>query len=145
MEMENIIKLIETVNKSSITCFKYEEGDSCLSFDINRNVVYTEHSDIKSNNAIVDTNLANEQDETQLLTISSPMVGIFYAAKSEDSEPYIVVGDVIKKGQIIGVVEAMKLMNEIESDYDGVVEAILVNNKDLVEYGQVLVKIKNTN
>jgi acetyl-CoA carboxylase biotin carboxyl carrier protein len=142
MEMENIIKLIQTVSDSALTFFKYEEGDSSLSLEINRNVVYHEQPEVKSTTPIIEPSIRKEKLESQNLTITSPMVGIFYGAKSEDSEPFISVGDMVKKGQIIGIVEAMKLMNEIESDYDGLVEAILVKNKDLVEYGQSLVSIK---
>ncbi len=142
MEMENIIKLIQTVSDSALTSFKYEEGDSSLSLEINRNVVYSEQPEKKSVNVLAETNPKLEKTVSQNLTISSPMVGIFYSAKSEDSEPFISVGDVVKKGQIIGIVEAMKLMNEIESAFDGVVEEILVHNKDIVEYGQPLVSIK---
>ncbi len=70
--------------------------------------------------------------------VKSPLVGTFYAAPAEDAEPYVKVGDHVKKGQTLGIVEAMKLMNEIESDYDGVVTAILVQNGDTVEYGMPL-------
>ena len=69
------------------------------------------------------------------------MVGAFYAARAEGEEPFIKVGDKIKKGQTIGIIEAMKLMNEISATCDGVVEEILVENEDLVEYGQVIVKV----
>lgn len=142
MEMENIIKLIQTVSESSLTSFKYTEGDSSLSLEINRNIVYNQAPEIQVTPAFSDIRTENEKAESNKLTIASPMVGTFYAAKSEESEPYIAVGDVIKKGQIIGIVEAMKLMNEIESAYDGIVDAILVKNKDMVEYGQALVSIK---
>ncbi len=142
MEMENIIKLIQTVSESSLTSFKYTEGDSSLSLEINRNVVYSQAPDISVTPVINGTKAETDKADSNKLTITSPMVGTFYAAKSEGSDPYITVGDVIKKGQIIGIVEAMKLMNEIESAYDGIVEAILVKNKDMIEYGQALVTIK---
>lgn len=74
--------------------------------------------------------------------ITSPLVGTFYSSSSPDAEPYVKAGDTVKKGQILGIIEAMKLMNEIESEYDGVVEAVLVNNEDVVEYGQPLFRIK---
>ena len=74
--------------------------------------------------------------------VTSPLVGTFYSAPSPDAESYVKVGDTVKKGQVLGIIEAMKLMNEIESDYDGVVEAILVNNEDVVEYGQPLFRIR---
>ena len=69
------------------------------------------------------------------------MVGTFYCAPAEDKEPYVKVGDTVKKGQTIGIVEAMKLMNEIESEYEGTVREILVTNGQMVEYGQPLVRI----
>ena len=74
--------------------------------------------------------------------ITSPLVGTFYSSSSPDAEPYVKAGDTVKKGQILGIIEAMKLMNEIKSEYDGVVEAVLVNNEDVVEYGQPLFRIK---
>ena len=74
--------------------------------------------------------------------VASPLVGTFYAAPSEDAAPYVQVGDVVKKGQVLAIVEAMKLMNEIESEYDGIVEEILVENAQGVEYGQPLFRIR---
>ena len=74
--------------------------------------------------------------------VKSPLVGTFYAAPSEDAEPFIKVGDTVKKGQTLAIVEAMKLMNEIESEFDGVVTEILVENEENVEYGQPLFKIQ---
>lgn len=141
MEMENIIKLIKTVSDSALTSFKYEEGDSKLSLEINRNVIYSETPQTTTTHVILEAP-AKEESKSGNLMITSPMVGTFYAAKSEGSEPFIAVGDTVKKGQIIGIVEAMKLMNEIESAYDGIVEEILVKNKDMVEYGQNLVSIR---
>lgn len=74
--------------------------------------------------------------------VESPLVGTFYAASSPDSEPFVKKGDTVKKGQVLGIVEAMKLMNEIECEFDGVVADILVANGDMVEYGQPLFIIK---
>lgn len=76
--------------------------------------------------------------------VESPMVGTFYAAPSENDEPFVRVGDAVRAGQTVGIVEAMKLMNEIEAECDGIVEEILVSNEALVEYGQQLVKIRMT-
>lgn len=143
MEMENIIKLIQTVSESALTAFKYEEGDTSLTLEINRNVVYQNAPEgVLAPQVILETKSATDASVSKNLIITSPMVGTFYAAKSEGSDPFISVGDTVKKGQIIGIVEAMKLMNEIESEYDGVVESILIKNKDMVEYGQPLVSIK---
>lgn len=74
--------------------------------------------------------------------VVSPLVGTFYASSSPDAEPFVKVGDHVKKGQVLGIIEAMKLMNEIESEFDGVVEAILVDNEGVVEYGQPLFRIR---
>lgn len=73
--------------------------------------------------------------------MESPLVGTFYAAPAEDAESFVKVGDRVEKGQTLGIVEAMKLMNEIESDYSGTVAEILVNNREGVEYGQPLFRI----
>lgn len=144
MEMENIIKLIQTVSESALTSFKYEEGDTSLTLEINRNIVYQNQPEMVpvAQQVYVETKTATEDGISKNLIITSPMVGTFYAAKSEDSEPYIAVGDMVKKGQIIGIVEAMKLMNEIESEYDGIVESIMIKNQEMIEYGQPLVSIK---
>ncbi len=71
-------------------------------------------------------------------SIKSPMVGTFYRAASPEAKPFVAVGDTVKEGQPLCVIEAMKLMNEIESDAAGVVKAILVENGQPVEYGQAL-------
>lgn len=74
--------------------------------------------------------------------VTCPLVGTFYASPSPDSEDFVKVGDSVKKGQVIGIVEAMKLMNEIECEFDGIVEAVLVKNEEVVEYGQPLFRIR---
>lgn len=70
--------------------------------------------------------------------MKSPIVGTFYAASSPDAAPYVKVGDSVKEGQVLCIIEAMKLMNEIEAESAGVVREILVKNGDPVEFGQVL-------
>ncbi len=75
------------------------------------------------------------------LVIRSPMVGVFYAAPTEDSEPFIKEGDRVKKGDTLCVIEAMKLMNEIPAEQDGVITGILVKNGQTVEYGTPLFQI----
>ena len=74
--------------------------------------------------------------------VESPLVGTFYAAPAEDAAPFVSVGDSVKKGQTLAIIEAMKLMNEIESEYDGIIEEILVKNGQPVEYGQPIFKIR---
>ena len=75
------------------------------------------------------------------LLIRSPMVGVFYAAPTEDSEPFIKEGDHVKKGDTLCVIEAMKLMNEIPAEQDGVITGILAKNGQTVEYGTPLFQI----
>lgn len=74
--------------------------------------------------------------------ITSPMVGTFYRAPSPGAAPFIEVGDTVKKGQVIGIIEAMKLLNEVEADQDGVVKAFAAENGQPVEFGQPLVYLE---
>ncbi|HWP35744.1 MAG TPA: acetyl-CoA carboxylase biotin carboxyl carrier protein, partial [Thermodesulfobacteriota bacterium] len=75
-------------------------------------------------------------------TVTSPIVGTFYRAASPDAPPYVEVGSVVKKGQVLCIIEAMKLMNEIEAEFDGRVVAILVENGQPVEFGEPLFHIE---
>lgn len=79
--------------------------------------------------------------EDHLTKIHSPLVGTFYHASSPEAKPYVKLGDIVKKGQVVCIIEAMKIMNEITAPVDGVIEAILVNNKEVVGYDQVLMTI----
>ncbi|HEX6949203.1 MAG TPA: acetyl-CoA carboxylase biotin carboxyl carrier protein [Nitrospira sp.] len=78
------------------------------------------------------------EDAAGQITITSPIVGTFYRSPSPDADPYVEEGDYVKKGQVLCIVEAMKLMNEIESEVDGRVTKILVESTKPVEYGQAL-------
>ena len=75
-------------------------------------------------------------------TIEAPIVGTFYQAPSPDSDPFVKVGDKVQSGQTLCIIEAMKIMNEIESDISGEVVEVCANNEGLVEYGQTLFKIR---
>lgn len=77
-----------------------------------------------------------------LYDLKSPMVGTFYASSSPDAEPFVKAGDKINKGQTVGIVEAMKLMNELPSEVSGEIVEILVQNAEAVSYGQVLMKVR---
>jgi acetyl-CoA carboxylase biotin carboxyl carrier protein len=78
------------------------------------------------------------EDATGMMTITSPIVGTFYRSPSPDADPYVEEGDFVKKGQVLCIVEAMKLMNEIESETDGRIVKILAESTKPVEYGQAL-------
>ena len=84
---------------------------------------------------------AESHDIASDKVITSPLVGTFYSSSSPDAESFVKEGDTVKKGQVLGIIEAMKLMNEIESDFDGKVAEILVENGQPVEYGQPLFRI----
>ena len=76
------------------------------------------------------------------VSVTSPLVGVFYAAPAEDAKPFVTVGDRVSKGQTLCIVEAMKLMNEIAAEEDGVIEEICVTNGQVVEFGTVLFRLK---
>lgn len=84
----------------------------------------------------------NNKNQAPGKQITSPLVGTFYAAPAEDAAPFVKVGDQVEKGQVLAIIEAMKLMNEIESDFAGTVTEILVENGQAVEYGQPLFVIR---
>ena len=86
----------------------------------------------------VTTGQQEKKVEPEGKIIKSPLVGTFYAAPAEDAPAFVSVGDTVKKGQVVAIVEAMKLMNDIESDFDGKIVEIYVENGDAVEYGQPL-------
>ena len=165
MEMEKMIELIDAVSKSDLTGFKYEEDGIKLHLSKKENTCYvTENVSAPVNmtgtasaatvsagvfsaetgktNAEGDQALGAAAEEAVAGNIvESPLVGTFYSAPAEDAESFVKVGDRVEKGQTLGIVEAMKLMNEIESDYSGTVAEILVNNQEGVEYGQPLFRI----
>jgi acetyl-CoA carboxylase biotin carboxyl carrier protein len=82
------------------------------------------------------------KEDANLVDIKSPIVGTFYRAPSPDAPSYVEVGSSVKKGQPLCILEAMKLMNTLEAEYDGVIEEILVQNGDLVEFDQPIFKIR---
>ena len=154
MEMEKMIELIDAVSKSDLTGFNYEEEGIKLHLSKKENTCYVTENLSAPVNAVTtsaaEIKKAAEGDQISGTSaeeipvgnvVESPLVGTFYAAPAEDAESFVKVGDRVEKGQTLGIVEAMKLMNEIESDYSGTVAEILVNNQEGVEYGQPLFRI----
>ena len=154
MEMEKMIELIDAVSKSDLTGFKYEEEGIKLHLSKKETTCYVTENLSAPVNAVTtsaaEIKKAAEGDQISGTSaeeipvgnvVESPLVGTFYAAPAEDAESFVKVGDRVEKGQTLGIVEAMKLMNEIESDYSGTVAEILVNNQEGVEYGQPLFRI----
>ena len=93
------------------------------------------HASAENDNGI---HLSEKGEADSFLSVKSPLVGVFYAAPAENAEPYVSVGESVKKGQVLCIIEAMKLMNEIESECDGIVKEVLVENGEMVEFGQPL-------
>lgn len=149
MEFENLITLIREVSSSKLTDFSMKDGDFKISMGKREEkmiVTAQEGTTLISSDKLVsevDTHTANEEKAVVSGNqIKAPLVGTYYSASAPDADPFVKIGDTVKKGQTLGIIEAMKLMNEIESEYDGVVEDILVENGQMVEYGQILFVIK---
>lgn len=138
MELEQLLKLIDAMSNSALNSLKYEEKGVKISLQKEvsgkASVVRTEC--VKEEIPEVKSEVKIEEGEGNI--IKSPLVGTFYVAPSEDAAPFVQVGDRVEKGQTLAIVEAMKLMNEIESEFDGTIEEILVENGAPVEYGQPL-------
>ena len=160
MDTKQIIELIEAVSKSGLGEFEYNQGNVKLSLKakvqavtvaatattempISPVVVNSAQLPVQMSSEVINSETASDAASNEAVdTIKSPLIGTFYSAPAEGEEPFVKVGDMIKKGQIIGIVETMKLMNEVESDKDGVVTAILIENEQVVEFGQPLVAVK---
>lgn len=142
MESEDLIRLIETVSKSGLTGFKYENGGMKLQMSKKtgqRGIqVQADETPGQPIPAAKAEEIGAKKGSEMGKIMKSPLVGTFYAAPAEDAAPYVSVGDTVKKGQTLAIIEAMKLMNEIESEYDGVIKEIYVSNGQAVEYGQDL-------
>lgn len=154
MDIKEILQLIQAVSEHSLTKLELEEGDFFLSLEREKempqilNVTGAIPGAVPA--AMVQPAAPAQAamaaaPETAAIdsgsVVTSPLVGTFYNASSPEAEPFVKVGDTVKKGQVLGIIEAMKLMNEIESEFDGVVEAVLVENEEVVEYGQPLFRI----
>ena len=154
MEFENLLTLIKTVSDSELTDFDYEENGTRIRLKKKKETVVVSGAssnvpvmgleNIRTVENVAAVNTANTQadnSEPEGMVVKSPRGGTFYAAPAEDADPFVSVGDQVKKGQTLAIVEAMKLMNEIESDFDGKVAEIYVENGQAVEYGQPLFRI----
>ncbi len=159
-KLRDITNLVETSNideiKLEIDGIKIEINKKSLQ-QKSYSVKEKQDKSIKSKN-ILDKDLGYEKENTlnspkteyefedinkdkKIVEIKSPIVGVFYSSPSPGAEPFVVVGSKVKKGDTLCIIEAMKLMNKINSDYDGTISEILVKNEDAVEYDQTLMKI----
>lgn len=166
MDYKEIVNLMKEMNKTNLTKLEIEENGVKICLEKEAPVVNVAQPVVSSpafvpgyapapaiqpqviNQPTVtvtpasneNTEKVNEEAGTKKLV--SPMVGTFYSAASPDKPPFVKVGDKVKKGQTICIIEAMKLMNEIESEHDGEIVKILINNEEMVEFGQPLFLVK---
>ena len=146
MDLRKLKKLIDLVEASGISELELTEGEEKVKISRNNGVshqpqlvqsqpqsqlVQSQPQSIKTEEAQISPAVVGD-------TINSPMVGIFYRAASPDSSPFVDVGATVKKGDVLCIIEAMKLLNEIESDHDGIIKKILVENGQPVEFGEPL-------
>ena len=149
MEYSDIKKIIEDMGNSNLDYLELEFPDG-LKIKMEKDsqdkmIKNTNDQELKK--VMIDEVSENETlkleskaDENYKI-VKSPMVGTFYAKSSPKAEPFVKVGDKVKKGQVICIVEAMKLMNEVEAEFDGEIVEVCKNDEDMVEYGDTLFKI----
>ena len=164
LDHEDLNRLIEKISISDIQEFSLEGEDFKL--EIKRNLIDQNqvNNNLDSNSSFDRQAIANQKSinenislankpeipqvappgRSDLTEITSPMVGTFYRAAAPGEDPFIDVGNIVKVGQTICILEAMKLMNEIESEFNGEIIEILVENGTPVEFGQVLMRVKQS-
>ncbi|ABW17956.1 acetyl-CoA carboxylase biotin carboxyl carrier protein [Alkaliphilus oremlandii] len=161
MDAKDIKELILTIDKTSIEKLELEKNDIRIvitkkAFNESQNSITSDMKNLEEK--IAPSNAENfkrakeEMDHREGMRtttndentwiVKSPIVGTFYSASSPDAPPFVKIGDVIEKGQSLCIIEAMKIMNEIESEAEGEIVEILVRDEDIVEYGQPLMKIR---
>jgi len=147
MNIKKIKELIELMNDNNITEVEIEQEGTKIKLSKNNNSIVEQVSvpsyvAQKNINNVVEEKKETIEKDDNVKEIKSPMIGTFYRASSPEAEPYVKEGDVIKKGDVLCIVEAMKVMNEVKADFGGEILEINVDNAEAVEYGQVMFKIK---
>lgn len=144
MDLEKIEGLVKIIEESSLNEFTYKDKDVKITMSKldHPPVVAAGVPVAEPASAAVNTSVEAAEEEDDTLFITSPIVGTFYSAAAPDVPAFVKVGDQVKAGQTVCILEAMKLMNEIQSDYDCEIEAVLVSNEQKVEYGQPLFRVK---
>lgn len=146
MEYEKIKQLMDDMGNSKLSSIDIEFPDG-IKIKMEKKIeaeqvviTKTEPKVVTMQEQVEVTDTTNETVDGNIVT--SPMVGTFYIKPSPNSDPYVEVGKQVKKGDVLCIVEAMKLMNEIESEYDGEIAEIYVKDGEAVEYGKPLFRIK---
>ena len=145
MDIRKVKKLIEMLESSELKEIEIHEGEESVRLVKKQTeTVVTQVTQKPSDSSVVKTTTEHPQEniptieDTDGEVITSPMVGTFYAAASPGTKPFISVGDEVQEGDVVCIVEAMKMMNEIKSDYSGKVTSVLIENSEPVEFGQAL-------
>ena len=142
MDLEKIEGLVKIIENSSLTEFTLKEGDLKITMSKLDNPPVVAAGVPVTAQAAAEAAPVSEETEDETLFITSPIVGTFYSAPAPDAPAFVKVGDQVKNGQTVCILEAMKLMNEIQSEFDCEIEAVLVSNEQKVEYGQPLFRVK---
>lgn len=146
MDLEKIEGLVKIIENSSLTEFTIKEGDLKITMSkLDNPPVVAAGVPVGPAPAPApapEAEPAEAEAEDEKLFITSPIVGTFYSAPAPDAPAFVKVGDQVKNGQTVCILEAMKLMNEIQSEFDCEIEAVLVSNEQKVEYGQPLFRVK---
>ncbi len=152
MDLNLIRKLVKLVDSSEVTDLEIEENGIRVKIakKIRGNKAVTQPQILSPSQTVPQTSPseesspAKEETKEKLHEVHSPIVGTFYRAPAPDADPYVQVGDTVSQGSVLCIVEAMKLMNEIESDVSGKIVKILVENGKPVEYNQPLFLVKTS-
>ena len=135
MNLEEIEKLMKMLENSSRSSLEVEENGLRIRLDKNSSM----HEVVKTNETIVSSKEVEKVEEkNQGKEITAPLVGTFHQAPYKDAKPFVAWGQKVKKGQKLCIIEAMKVMNEITSPYDGTILEILAKENDVVEFGKPL-------
>ena len=147
MDIRKVKKLIEMLENSNLEEIEIQEGEESVRLvkSTNKTQAIAPQSIVLPQDTVaqevVDLSVTEEETKEDANSINSPMVGTFYASASPGAKPFISVGDIIAEGDVVCIVEAMKMMNEIKSDFSGTVLSVNVENSEPVEYGQSLFEI----
>lgn len=141
MEIDDLKELISLLRDTDITEIQFEKDGTKVKIRRQMLIPSLEMHSPKQH-TVVERTTESEEDVQRLVTITAPIVGTFYRSPSPDMPPFVDAGTPVKKGQVICIIEAMKLMNEIESEADGILVRALVENGQPVEYGEPLFLIE---
>lgn len=141
MKLEEIRSLAQIMQESGLTSLEVEEGGAKIKLE-KRPPVQPAMPAVLPVGTPAPTAAGKPEDTEKFKEIKSPMVGVFYTSPSPEGESYVKVGSKVKKGDVVCIIEAMKLLNEINADQDGEIAEVCVENGAVVEYGQTLFKLR---